>query len=94
MSAAGGRVWLVTVTTEPDEEEPGNPSLTGYFVHASPEGAVAGLQAAIAECGIDDTIPDLFEGEFQNGGEGGYHGSFTINDQFVSYQVLPLSVQQ
>ncbi len=37
MSIVGEQVWLVMVTTEPAEEELGNPSLTGYFVHATAE---------------------------------------------------------
>ena len=32
--------------------------------------------------------------EFEDGGDRGYHGCFTIGDQFVSYQVLPLTIQQ
>ncbi|OBB25228.1 hypothetical protein A5792_29645 [Mycolicibacterium peregrinum] len=94
MSVTGQPIWLVTVTTEPAEEEPGNPSLTGYFAHASPEGAIAGLQAATAECGIDDSAPELFEGEFEEGGEAGYHGSFTIDDQLISYHVFPLTMRK
>ncbi|WP_133057934.1 hypothetical protein [Mycolicibacterium conceptionense] len=82
------------MTTEPAEDEPGNPSLAGYFVHASPEGAIGGLRDAIAEFGIDDSTPELFEGEFEEGGDAGYHGSFTAGDQFVSYQVVPLTIQE
>ncbi len=37
----GDKVWLVTVTTEPAEETEGNPSLTGYFIHATLEHAAA-----------------------------------------------------
>jgi hypothetical protein len=91
MSAAGEQVWLVTVTTEPAEEEPGNPSLTGYFVHASPEGAADGLRDALDECGIDDLPPELFDGEFE---EDGYHGSFAIDNQLVSYNVFALTVHE
>jgi hypothetical protein len=90
MSAAGEQVWLVTVTTEPAEDEPGHPSITGYFVHASPDGAFDGLRGALAECGIDDLIPELFESERDE--DGRYHGSFTIDDQLVSYSVFALTV--
>jgi hypothetical protein len=37
----GDKVWLVTVTTEPAEETEGNPSLTGYFLHASRSHSIA-----------------------------------------------------
>jgi hypothetical protein len=79
-------VWLVTVTTEPAEETEGNPSLTGYFLHASREGAAAGLRSALAECGVDELIPELFETEFEE------DGSFTLDDQLVSYAVMGLTV--
>ena len=41
----GDKVWLVTVTTEPAEETEGNPSLTGYFLHASREAPPTGCAA-------------------------------------------------
>jgi hypothetical protein len=82
----GDKVWLVTVTTEPAEETEGNPSLTGYFLHASREGAADGLRSALAECGVDELIPELFETEFEE--DGTYHGSFTqhsLHDAEWSY---------
>ena len=84
------KVWLVTVTTEPAEETEGNPSLTGYFLHASREGAADGLRSALAECGVDELIPELFETQFEE--DGTYHGSFTLDDQLVSYAVMGLTV--
>ena len=51
--SVGDKVWLVTVTTEPAEETEGNPSLTGYFLHASREGAADGLRDPLAELGIE-----------------------------------------
>jgi hypothetical protein len=88
--SVGDKVWLVTVTTEPAEETEGNPSLTGYFLHASREGAADGLRDALAELGIEELIPELFESEFEE--DGTYHGSFTIDDQLVSYTVGELTV--
>jgi hypothetical protein len=88
--SVGDKVWLVTVTTEPAEETEGNPSLTGYFLHASREGAANGLRDALAELGIEELIPELFESEFEE--DGTYHGSFTIDDQLVSYTVGELTV--
>lgn len=88
----GDKVWLVTITTEPPEETEGNPSLTGYFLHASAEGAASGLREQLDELGIDDLIPELFESEFEE--DGTYHGSFTIGDQLVSYAVAELTVNE
>ena len=68
----------------------GNLSLTGYFLHASREGAADGLRDALAELGIEELIPELFESEFEE--DGTYHGSFTIDDQLVSYTVGELTV--
>ena len=65
MSPADGTHAQVTVTTEPAEETEGNPSLTGYFLHASREGPADGLRSALAECGVDELIPELFETEFE-----------------------------
>ena len=86
----GDKVWHVTVTTEPAEETEGNPALTGYFLHASREGAADGLRDALAELGIEELIPELFESEFEE--DGTYHASFTIDDQLVSYTVGELTV--
>ena len=47
MSAVGEKVWLVAVTEEPAELEPGNPSITGHFLYASAEGAFDGLRDAL-----------------------------------------------
>ncbi|WP_163887830.1 hypothetical protein [Mycolicibacterium hippocampi] len=88
--AVGDKVWLVTVTTEPAEETPGNPTMTGYFIHASPDGAADRLREALDECGVDDMPPELFESEFED--DGTYHGSFTIDEQLLSYTVAELTV--
>lgn len=88
--SVGDKVWLVAVTTQPGEQTEGNPALTGYFVHASADGAASGLRETLAEIGIDDLIPELFECEFED--DGTYHGSFTIEDQLVSYVVTELTV--
>ena len=40
--------------------------------------------------GVDELIPELFETEFED--DGAYHGSFTIDDQLVSYTVGELIV--
>jgi hypothetical protein len=45
---------------------------------------------ALAELGIEELIPELFESEFEE--DGTYHGSFTIDDQLVSYTVGELTV--
>jgi hypothetical protein len=48
------------------------------------------LRDALAELGIEELIPELFESEFEE--DGTYHGSFTIDDQLVSYTVGELTV--
>lgn len=89
MSVAGEEVWLVMVTTEPADEEAGNPSLTGYFVHATAEGAARGLRETLAEVGSGVLTPELFAFETD---ETGYHGSVTLDDQVISCSVAPLIV--
>lgn len=89
MTIAGEEVWLVMVTTEPAEEEPGNPSLTGYFVHASAEGAAQRLREALAEVGGGTLTPELFAFETD---ETGYHGSVTFDGQVISCSVASLMV--
>jgi hypothetical protein len=59
MSVAGETVWLVAVTEEPAEPEPGNPSMTGHFLYASAEGAAEGLRDKLDEMGLDDLPPEL-----------------------------------
>ena len=49
-----------------------------------------GLRDTLAELGVDELIPELFETEFDD--DGTYHGSFTIDDQLVSYTVGELTV--
>jgi hypothetical protein len=39
--------------------------VTGYFLRASRAGAADGLRSALAECGVDELIPELFETEFE-----------------------------
>ncbi len=43
------------------------------------------LRDTLAELGVDELIPELFETEFDD--DGTYHGGFTIGDQLVSYTV-------
>ena len=50
----------------------------------------ARLRDTLAELGVDELIPELFETEFED--DGTYHGSFTIDDQLVSYTVGELIV--
>lgn len=90
MSIVGEQVWLVMVTTEPAEEELGNPSLTGYFIHASAEGAAKGLRDTLAEVGSNTLIPELIA--FETDETGGYHGSITIDGQIISCSVASLTV--
>jgi hypothetical protein len=40
--------------------------------------------------GLYELIPELFETEFEE--DGTYHGSFTLDDQLVSYAVMGLTV--
>jgi hypothetical protein len=94
MSVVGEKVLLVAVTEEPAEPEPGNPSMTGHFLHASAEGAGEGLREVLDEMGIDDMPPELltstqFEEEIDT-----YHGSFTIDDKLISYIVASLTVNE
>lgn len=89
MSIVGEQVWLVSVTSEPAEDEVGNPSLTGYFIHASAEGAAKGLRDALAEVGSNALIPELIAFETD---ETGYHGSITIDGQIISCSVASLAV--
>jgi len=93
MSAVGEDIWLVMVTTEPAGEELDNPSLTGYFVHASAEGAAERLRHALAEVGRGaiTITPELFAFETD---ETGYHGSLTIDDQVISCSVASLTVNE
>ena len=88
MSVVGEKVWLVAVTEEPAEPEPGNPSITGHHLYASAEG----LRDTLDEMGIDDMPPELLtETQFEEE-IGTYHGSFTIDDKLISYIVAALTV--
>jgi hypothetical protein len=94
MSVVGEKVWLVAVTEEPAEPEPGNPSMTGHFLYASAEGAFDGLRDALDELGVDDMPPELLtETEFHEE-IGTYHGSFPIDDKLISYIVAALTVNE
>jgi len=94
MSVVGAKVWLVAVTEEPAEPEPGNPSMTGHFLYASAEGAGEGLRDILDEMGIDDMPPELLtETQFEEE-IGTYHGSFTIDDKLISYIVAPLTINE
>ncbi len=79
------------VTNGPVEEEPGNPSLTGYFAYATPDDADTGLRETLASYGINHLTPGLEEGPT---GDGAYGGDVTISGQYVTYQVLPLPIHK
>jgi hypothetical protein len=89
MSVAGETVWLVAVTEEPAEPEPGNPSMTGHFLYASAEGAAEGLRDKLDEMPPELLTETQFEEEI-----GAYFGSFTIDEKLVSFIVVPLSVNE
>lgn len=92
MSVVGETVWLVAVTEEPAEPEPGNPSITGHFLYVSAEAAAEGLRDTLDEMGIDDMPPELLtEIQFEEE-TGAYHGSFVIDDKLISFIIGPLTV--